>query len=121
MFFFFNDTATTGIYTLALHDALPIWRVAARGRRCPGARARHVQVDEPVRIRVGDERGFEPLIQEIEPDPDSIVEERLLFTSPVSVPKLERGEREEEIRANGFVESPFEARRNVQSIDWRNQ
>ena len=22
--FFFNDTATTGIYTLALHDALPI-------------------------------------------------------------------------------------------------
>src|SRR5436853_737607 len=23
--FFFNDTATTGIYTLSLHDALPIW------------------------------------------------------------------------------------------------
>src|SRR5438034_6469176 len=30
--FFFNDTATTEIYTLSLHDALPIWR----GR--PGAR-----------------------------------------------------------------------------------
>ena len=27
-FFFFNDTATTEIYTLSLHDALPIW---ARG------------------------------------------------------------------------------------------
>src|SRR3712207_9551558 len=30
MFFFFNDTATTEIYTLSLHDALPIsdhnWR-----------------------------------------------------------------------------------------------
>src|SRR2546429_5132468 len=28
-FFFFNDTATTEIYTLSLHDALPIFR----GRR----------------------------------------------------------------------------------------
>src|SRR5215469_14888709 len=27
-FFFFNDTATTEIYTLSLHDALPICRVA---------------------------------------------------------------------------------------------
>src|SRR3712207_7403111 len=26
MFFFFNDTATTEIYTLSLHDALPICR-----------------------------------------------------------------------------------------------
>src|SRR3712207_8566691 len=25
-FVFFNDTATTEIYTLSLHDALPIWR-----------------------------------------------------------------------------------------------
>ena len=29
MFFFFNDTATTEIYTLSLHDALPIWPVLA--------------------------------------------------------------------------------------------
>src|SRR2546430_16647738 len=29
-FFFFNDTATTEIYTLSLHDALPISRVGAR-------------------------------------------------------------------------------------------
>ena len=27
-FFFFNDTATTEIYTLSLHDALPICVVA---------------------------------------------------------------------------------------------
>src|SRR2546422_5114029 len=27
LFFFFNDTATTEIYTLSLHDALPILRV----------------------------------------------------------------------------------------------
>src|SRR2546430_17138754 len=31
IFFFFNDTATTEIYTLSLHDALPIW-IAERGR-----------------------------------------------------------------------------------------
>ena len=28
--FFFNDTATTEIYTLSLHDALPIWDGAGR-------------------------------------------------------------------------------------------
>src|SRR5690242_21026234 len=28
IFFFFNDTATTEIYTLSLHDALPISRTA---------------------------------------------------------------------------------------------
>src|SRR2546430_4549517 len=28
MFFFFNDTATTEIYTLSLHDALPICSAA---------------------------------------------------------------------------------------------
>src|SRR5437588_12121355 len=27
-FFFFNDTATTEIYTLSLHDALPIFTIA---------------------------------------------------------------------------------------------
>src|SRR5258708_35717380 len=27
LFFFFNDTATTEIYTLSLHDALPIWHI----------------------------------------------------------------------------------------------
>src|SRR2546429_6599430 len=34
-FFFFNDTATTEIYTLSLHDALPIWSHAEdqSGRR----------------------------------------------------------------------------------------
>src|SRR5215475_598194 len=30
VFFFFNDTATTEIYTLSLHDALPIYGPASR-------------------------------------------------------------------------------------------
>src|SRR3712207_8197863 len=39
--FFFNDTATTEIYTLSLHDALPIswrrvWRRRGRSSSCPG-------------------------------------------------------------------------------------
>src|SRR2546422_7897736 len=32
-FFFFNDTATTEIYTLSLHDALPICHLGAQGPR----------------------------------------------------------------------------------------
>src|SRR5260370_16719147 len=33
MFFFFNDTATTEIYTLSLHDALPISGLAYMHRQ----------------------------------------------------------------------------------------
>src|SRR6478735_11748147 len=32
-FFFFNDTATTEIYTLSLHDALPISRLRRNRKR----------------------------------------------------------------------------------------
>src|SRR2546430_4082281 len=33
-YFFFNDTATTEIYTLSLHDALPISLLFATGALC---------------------------------------------------------------------------------------
>src|SRR5215813_15423973 len=36
-FFFFNDTATTEIYTLSLHDALPISRPIVPPNFCGGA------------------------------------------------------------------------------------
>src|SRR6266576_2329698 len=36
-FFFFNDTATTEIYTLSLHDALPIYRGAGLWVDRPGS------------------------------------------------------------------------------------
>src|SRR5256885_14332187 len=47
-FFFFNDTATTEIYTLSLHDALPIYRDADRQQhaeheRLPARHRRHCQ------------------------------------------------------------------------------
>src|SRR3989442_9974075 len=35
-FFFFNDTATTEIYTLSLHDALPICTARRRRSSCFG-------------------------------------------------------------------------------------
>src|SRR6266496_3006785 len=37
-FFFFNDTATTEIYTLSLHDALPIRNLRAELNIDPGRR-----------------------------------------------------------------------------------
>src|SRR5438552_12137601 len=44
--FFFNDTATTEIYTLSLHDALPIYRpdgyLGGSGHRREGERRGHV-------------------------------------------------------------------------------
>src|SRR5256885_7962356 len=39
-FFFFNDTATTEIYTLSLHDALPIYQPARRDGQGAGRGAR---------------------------------------------------------------------------------
>src|SRR5471030_2850216 len=43
LFFFFNDTATTEIYTLSLHDALPIWTQASASRcRCRSPRRRAI-------------------------------------------------------------------------------
>src|SRR3989454_10334165 len=60
--FFFNDTATTEIYTLSLHDALPIYcpadqilphaRRADLGLRDPDRVPPHDVVDPEVRRRV---------------------------------------------------------------------
>src|SRR3712207_8923495 len=55
--FFFNDTATTEIYTLSLHDALPICRPPRHGRaprRAPPARTRRRQAR---RLRGGGHEG----------------------------------------------------------------
>src|SRR3712207_8995460 len=55
-FFFFNDTATTEIYTLSLHDALPISEKADSRRTRPAqhrplhwARGTHPPIDGPRR------------------------------------------------------------------------
>src|SRR5256885_13188766 len=41
IFFFFNDTATTEIYTLSLHDALPISQAEKAQERLEDDRGRH--------------------------------------------------------------------------------
>src|SRR2546427_12792757 len=59
-FFFFNDTATTEIYTLSLHDALPISMERAEAIVLPGVG--HFAA----LIRAIDERGLrEPLLAAI--------------------------------------------------------
>src|SRR2546426_5489571 len=50
-FFFFNDTATTEIYTLSLHDALPICRRATRTYR--SRRRNHGQISDAWRPEGG--------------------------------------------------------------------
>src|SRR2546430_16024205 len=50
-YFFFNDTATTEIYTLSLHDALPIcfWLVTSspeQDHRCPSFGAKDGRSEE---------------------------------------------------------------------------
>src|SRR2546427_6105383 len=47
-FFFFNDTATTEIYTLSLHDALPILVVGL-----PTGRMRHFSISTPLGSALG--------------------------------------------------------------------
>src|SRR3712207_7953454 len=53
-FFFFNDTATTEIYTLSLHDALPIFVKVLAIDRGPGQvlrdEARAVALDERAQL-----------------------------------------------------------------------
>src|SRR3712207_8373972 len=69
MLVFFNDTATTEIYTLSLHDALPILRhpEGPLGARAP-ARARPRGVRDPRgRRRVASPAG--PRRPSLHPDP----------------------------------------------------
>src|SRR3989442_3101055 len=44
IFFFFNDTATTEIYTLSLHDALPISGVSSASSLTSAARCSDVKL-----------------------------------------------------------------------------
>src|SRR3712207_8656141 len=59
LFFFFNDTATTEIYTLSLHDALPIYPQCrlARDERCGFSRHRRALSNRRRRSgRMGDRK-----------------------------------------------------------------
>src|SRR2546427_6945232 len=55
-FFFFNDTATTEIYTLSLHDALPIYLTARHEARQKRLQERLAQYDNPRGRLLGDRK-----------------------------------------------------------------
>src|SRR3989441_11082585 len=60
-FFFFNDTATTEIYTLSLHDALPIFVEVQDGDQDPGHGGEDDQADlelQPTHVRAGSHVGL---------------------------------------------------------------
>src|SRR5438034_9892681 len=50
-FFFFNDTATTAIYTLSLHDALPIFIKTRRTAPSPTSPSKLVALSAPTASR----------------------------------------------------------------------
>src|SRR3712207_7171764 len=57
MLFFFNDTATTEIYTLSLHDALPIFAEAQASGK--------VQTIFAPNLGISDDKGVYPFIPEM--------------------------------------------------------
>src|SRR2546429_762071 len=96
-FFFFNDTATTEIYTLSLHDALPICeREALRDRRRAhmhgGNRAEHLPDDR----RAGKEGGGVPV--------HTHAEEHEVEARELAAPRAERGAERARVLRRGDLE-----------------
>src|SRR6266566_9029274 len=65
LFFFFNDTATTEIYTLSLHDALPI---AGDRERLRALRRDHLGCGRQILLGRGSEHGLRARARERERD-----------------------------------------------------
>ena len=76
-FFFFNDTATTEIYTLSLHDALPIWLLAKASRLPEPPTMRELWLEkqsvEPANLREYD--AWQSVQQQIDPLPPPLPSE----------------------------------------------
>src|SRR5438093_6216291 len=99
-FFFFNDTATTEIYTLSLHDALPIYQPTIRGidgilNQCARGtldhRVEHHQIEENAVVD-----GSTEAIQngEVEPARRAIQERNAELGAPIVRDVVERYEQE---------------------------
>src|SRR5256885_10957908 len=75
-FFFFNDTATTEIYTLSLHDALPIWVQLQRvhARNAPPRSLRDARVHHALEVRAAAHACHQD--QERADDPTRVAEDR---------------------------------------------
>src|SRR5260370_4980366 len=104
LFFFFNDTATTEIYTLSLHDALPIYAEPDR------------EIFRPVRHQQADHLA---LAQALRQRPARIVVRSEEHTSELQshlnlVCRLLLEKKNEQHVASGFARS---RRRSLETID----
>src|SRR5216683_7760476 len=96
-FFFFNDTATTEIYTLSLHDALPISGEAQRHHRGRLAAARLEDAER--------------LAADPRPTGQLTLREAALLPGPAE-PRLEPGHAQDVSRGH----SPLSTARDVRTI-----
>src|SRR5438874_12396773 len=115
-FFFFNDTATTEIYTLSLHDALPIF--ARRARAAPPGAPPASPAPEEERDDAPDEHDPE----EPEPGPPSSISQHcltslfslLLWMVPRSQPVCVRPREVSQVRQSAqHSASDYERRRTL--------
>ena len=66
LFFFFNDTATTEIYTLSLHDALPIWLLEIYDDVSLSVQSVFNDLKRLKPVKEGDPNGLVRLVNDIE-------------------------------------------------------
>src|SRR3712207_7414035 len=92
MFFFFNDTATTEIYTLSLHDALPIFHDGAFAYEMDdGAVVRvRVTVDREARRATVDFTGTSPQLD-------------TNFNAPLSITRARSEEHTSELQSRQYL------------------
>ena len=74
-FFFFNDTATTEIYTLSLHDALPIYVIIV-GTGAGGGTLAHKLAPTGKKILILERGDFMPLEEQNRSNVDVFKRER---------------------------------------------
>src|SRR2546429_7257770 len=91
IFFFFNDTATTEIYTLSLHDALPISVAETRGldRKIADVGA-HIQHDV---LRPRSEEHTSELQSRLHLVCRLLLEKKKNMTSPSTISRITRNHR----------------------------
>src|SRR5947208_13356831 len=93
-FFFFNDTATTEIYTLSLHDALPISGVAQR----TGATTYYVEIFPVPLSELGGRRPEKSRSEEHTSElqsPDHLVCRLLLEKKKTKIKKVKNQEKDD--------------------------
>src|SRR5258708_29426984 len=93
-FFFFNDTATTEIYTLSLHDALPISANFTARRMRIGSSRKRMSGSPIVRTRRASRRSEEHTSELQSPDHlvcRLLLEKKKIYQEPPYYPSYQKG------------------------------